>query len=113
MERIVYIQMNPEQRLVCHRVEFLIEFFIVLVFQLHRFTSPKRISFINNINAPSDNLESYSALDLRVSEKNAINRFFDDGNNKFLFAKRYVELMTEENSVPEWISEIREVMTSA
>ena len=71
------------------------------------------LSFINNINAPSDNLESYSALDLRVSEKNAINRFFDDGNNKFLFAKRYVELMAEENSVPEWISEIREVMTSA
>lgn len=70
------------------------------------------LSFINDMATPDEGLESYSALDLRLSEKEAITRFFDDGNNKFLFAKKYVELMTEENSVPEWISEIRRVMTS-
>lgn len=70
------------------------------------------LSFINDRETPSEGLESYSALDLRPSEKEAITRFFDDGNNKFLFAKKYVELMTGENSVPDWISEIRRVMTS-
>lgn len=70
------------------------------------------LSFINDMATPDEGLESYSALDLRQSEKEAITRFFDEGNNKFLFAKKYVELMTEENSVPEWISEIRRVMTS-
>lgn len=70
------------------------------------------LSFVNNLAVPSEELESYSAFDLRQSEKDAITRFFDYGNNKFLFANRYVELMTDESVIPDWINEIRGVMTS-
>ncbi|MER5086775.1 ATP-dependent nuclease, partial [Enterobacter vonholyi] len=69
------------------------------------------LSFISGMNAPDEGLESFSALDLKVSEKEAITRFFDADNNKFRFAKKYVELMSEENRIPDWINEIREVIT--
>lgn len=69
------------------------------------------LNFISGMNVPDEGLESFSALDLKKSEKEAINRFFDADNNKFNFARKYVELMTEENSIPDWINEIRDVMT--
>ncbi|MBL5926875.1 AAA family ATPase [Enterobacter asburiae] len=69
------------------------------------------LSFISGMNAPDEGLESFSALDLKVSEKEAITRFFDADNNKFRFAKKYVELMSEGNRIPDWINEIREVIT--
>lgn len=50
---------------------------------------------------------SYFALDLRSSEWEAINRFFDQDNNKFRFAKRYIENIDENHAVPRWIKEIR------
>ncbi|EEE2002618.1 ATP-binding protein [Salmonella enterica subsp. enterica serovar Kotte] len=69
------------------------------------------LSFVSGMSVPDDGLESFSALDLKLSEKEAITRFFDADNNKFKFARKYVELMSEENSIPSWINEIREVMT--
>lgn len=70
------------------------------------------LNFIADIDAPVEGVESFSALDLRPSQKEAVTRFFDTDNNKFLFAKKYVELMSEENSIPDWINEIRTVMTA-
>lgn len=69
------------------------------------------LSFISGMNAPDENLESFSALDLKKSEKEAIVRFFDADNNKYRFAMKYIELMSEEDSIPDWIREIREVMS--
>lgn len=70
------------------------------------------LNFITGMAVPDEGLESFSALDLKSSEKSAITTFFDTNNNKFDFAKKYVELMSEENSIPDWINEIRVVMTS-
>ncbi|EBK7421149.1 ATP-binding protein, partial [Salmonella enterica] len=69
------------------------------------------LGFVSGMSVPDEGLESFSALDLKLSEKEAITRFFDADNNKFKFARKYVELMSEENSIPSWINEIREVMT--
>lgn len=70
------------------------------------------LKFVNDIENPPEGLESYSCLDLRPSQKDVINRFFDDDNNKFSFANKYVDLMSKENSVPDWISEIKGLITS-
>lgn len=55
--------------------------------------------------ATEDN--SYFALDLRTSERAAIEIFFDSANNKYVFAQRYTSRLTNDYSVPTWISEIR------
>ena len=49
MERIVYIQMNPEQRFVWHRIKLTIEFFIIFVRQFTRFLCPQRNGVIDDI----------------------------------------------------------------
>lgn len=62
--------------------------------------------------------EKYSAnfFDLTLKEKQMIKYFFDDneGYNKILFAKKYVELITnpdsQENIELEWINEIKRKM---
>tara|TARA_Y100001968_G_scaffold224328_1_gene207009 strand:- start:3615 stop:5549 length:1935 start_codon:yes stop_codon:yes gene_type:complete len=50
---------------------------------------------------------SYFALDLRTSERDLINNFFDSGNNKYVFAQRYIARLTDTHKVPAWINEIR------
>lgn len=54
---------------------------------------------------------SFFALDLRDSEREAVQRFFDEGNNKFIFANKYVTGLTPEMVVPSWIAEIRDWLT--
>ncbi|MVT83222.1 AAA family ATPase [Pantoea agglomerans] len=73
-------------------------------------TQTNSLNFINEIEAPDDSLESYAAFDFRKSQKDAITQFLDKGNNKFIFAERYVEIMTKDNKEPDWISEIREYL---
>lgn len=53
---------------------------------------------------------SYFAIDLKPSDYLKLKGFFDDnrGENKVIFAKKYVELMsTSKFSVPSWIVEIK------
>lgn len=50
---------------------------------------------------------SYFALDLRASERELIEHFFDSGNNKYVFAQRYIAGLTDAHRVPTWINEIR------
>lgn len=73
----------------------------------------KDLEFINEIEEPSEGLESFSAFDLKPSQKDIITKFFDEGNNKFLFAQRYVEMMSVNNSTPDWINEIRELIVKS
>ncbi|KGG82467.1 AAA family ATPase [Comamonas thiooxydans] len=56
---------------------------------------------------------AFFALDLRESERDAIEKFFDEGNNKFLFAQEYVKKINAETPVPKWIEEIRDWITSS
>src|SRR5574344_569925 len=49
IERIVDIEVNPEQRFVLHRVESLIEFLIILILQCARGLCPQRFYIINNV----------------------------------------------------------------
>lgn len=70
------------------------------------------LDFLDSITPSSHGCVHFS-LDLRRTESEAITSFFDDGNNKFIFARKYVELMQQEHEIPEWISEIRSWITSS
>ena len=49
------------------------------------------------------------ALDLSISKKEILKKFFDDnkGHNKILFAKKYIELLNSSYSPPKLISDIK------
>lgn len=70
----------------------------------------ERLGFLEGMTCHAENTVSFFALDLRDSEKASIKEFFDSGNNKFDFAKRYVSSLTPDHSVPSWIDEIRRVL---
>ncbi|VVO01422.1 AAA family ATPase [Pseudomonas fluorescens] len=63
------------------------------------------LSFLNNAGVVEDE-NSYFALDLRTSERQAIERFFDSGNNKYIFSEQYISALTVNHKTPGWISEI-------
>ena len=52
---------------------------------------------------------SYFAMNLRPAERGKLDEFFNanDGNNKVLFAKKYVELLQPENIIPSWVQQIK------
>lgn len=64
------------------------------------------LDFISDIKAESQNSTAF-ALDLLGSQKLKIDSFFDTGNNKLLFAKKYVENLDAEYEIPAWILQIR------
>ena len=66
-----------------------------------------RLEFLGSYPEATEDL-SFFALDLRESEREAIEKFFDEGNNKFIFAEKYVTGLTPEMVVPSWITEIRD-----
>jgi predicted ATPase len=56
--------------------------------------------------------DSFCYLDLRASEKESIERFFNRDNNKFNFAKKYIETLSSESPpTPKWIEYLREEIT--
>lgn len=66
-------------------------------------------------NAVDENVASAYALDLRQTEISKLDIFFNgnNGNNKVLFAKKYVEIMKEGTYViPNWIIEIKNFFNS-
>jgi hypothetical protein len=64
------------------------------------------LGFLEEYPEAPDELSCF-ALDLRGSERDAIDAFFNEGNNKLIFAEEYVASLTPESIVPEWITEIR------
>jgi predicted ATPase len=70
------------------------------------------LNFINSMSEPFEG-PSHFALDLRPSDKTLVKMFFDSGNNKFEFAKKYVASLETEMLVPTWITEIREWLSSS
>lgn len=55
-------------------------------------------------------IPSYFAMDLRPRERDKLDEFFNtnNGNNKVLFAKKYVELLQADNVIPDWIQKIKD-----
>ena len=49
VERVVYIEVNVEQRLVSHRVESFVELVVVLVCQVSRLACPERLYLIDHV----------------------------------------------------------------
>ncbi len=64
------------------------------------------LGFLEEYPEAPDELSCF-ALDLRGSERDAIDAFFNEGNNKLIFAEKYVASLTPESIVPDWITEIR------
>lgn len=65
-------------------------------------------NIIEEIDNPSEE-ETYFSLDLPPSKLRQIEAFFDTGNNKFLFASKYVEMCTDSYKTPDWICEIKKL----
>lgn len=77
---------------------------------LCEFKNNDLLSFLDD-NIPQNlQCSSYWALDLRESQREKIDQFFNanNGNNKVLFAKKYVEKIGGDSKVPNWIQEIRD-----
>lgn len=68
------------------------------------------LGFIKECPCKDINNESGRFYDLRDTEREVIMSFFDRDNNKYEFSKKYITLLLDENSVPEWISEIRQAL---
>lgn len=68
---------------------------------------PELLSFLDEITEEVSENSTYFSLDLRTSQWTQIEQFFDVDNNKFLFAKKYVENMDDTYEIPLWIHEIR------
>lgn len=71
-----------------------------------------RLKFLESYQEATDE-PAFFALDLRNSERVAINEFFDEGNNKFIFSEKYVAGLTLNEPLPSWINEIRKWMTNS
>lgn len=73
-----------------------------------------QISLIDFVTEEKDIPEesSYFALDLRQSEKDKLKQFFDRDNNKYEFSSKYIERMNGSYAVPDWITEIKNFITS-
>lgn len=65
------------------------------------------LNFVEN--EKKEEIASFFAMNLRLSESGDLDIFFNDnkGNNKVLFAQKYVELMKQEDVIPSWIQEIK------
>jgi len=68
---------------------------------------PDFLGFLDEITDDISHDYSKIALDLKSSQWELIDKFFNIGNNKFLFSKCYIEKIGDEYEVPSWIQEIR------
>ena len=69
---------------------------------------PQLENIISNIDEPTEE-STYFALDLSPSNQRLLENFFDEGNNKFEFSKKYVEKICVEYKVPEWMEDIKKL----
>lgn len=67
---------------------------------------PHFLSFLDDITEDISHECSKIALDLKASQWELIDNFFNTNNNKFLFSQRYIEKVGDYD-VPSWILEIR------
>ena len=68
---------------------------------------PEQLGFLSEITEEVSENSSKLSLDLKSSQWELIDSFFNTDNNKFLFAQKYVSLISDDYEVPAWIQEIR------
>lgn len=68
---------------------------------------PEQLGFLTEITEEVSENATKLSLDLKGSQWEKIDDFFNIGNNKFLFAQKYVSLTSDAYEVPAWIQEIR------
>tara|TARA_B110000503_G_scaffold134220_1_gene212878 strand:- start:71 stop:1996 length:1926 start_codon:yes stop_codon:yes gene_type:complete len=68
---------------------------------------PHFLSFLDDITEDISHECAKFALDLKTSQWELIDDFFNTDNNKFLFSQRYIE-KADEYDTPSWILEIRD-----
>lgn len=68
---------------------------------------PDQLGFLSEITDEVTQESSKISLDLRSSEWELIDQFFNLDNNKFKFSQKYIENIGEEFEEPSWIQEIR------
>ncbi len=67
----------------------------------------EELAFLKEMTPSEKNIESFNYLDLRQNEKDVIDNFYNKGNNKYLFAKKYISKAQREHETPSWILELR------
>lgn len=63
---------------------------------------------IKDIQEPAEE-SSYFSLDLSLSKRQLLEKFFDTGNIKFEFAKKYSSKISDEYITPDWIQDIKKM----
>lgn len=75
---------------------------------------PIQLSFLDNI-VVSDQEDTYFSLGFRPNEKESLKEFFNLDNNKYKFAKKYIEILEQSDEVlyktPDWILEIKQLLS--
>ncbi len=69
---------------------------------------PELENILKDINNPEE-VASFFALDLSVSKQKILENFFNADNNKFDFANNYVEKLTDEYQIPDWIDNLKKL----
>ena len=68
---------------------------------------PEFLGFLDEITDDISHESSKIALDLKGSQWELIEKFFNTDNNKYVFSQRYIEKIGDDYDVPSWIQEIR------
>lgn len=69
---------------------------------------PELLGFLDEITEDVSHVSTKISLDLKGSQWDMIDTFFNTENNKFVFAQKYVENLNDSYHIPEWIQEIRD-----
>jgi predicted ATP-dependent endonuclease of OLD family len=69
---------------------------------------PEIEQIIKDIQEPTEE-SSYFSLDLSLSKRQLLENFFDTGNVKFEFAKKYSSKNSDDYTIPDWIQDVMEM----
>lgn len=67
---------------------------------------PDELSFLKDVDDISDEV-SYFSLDLKNSQWNLLDCFFNKDNNKYKFSVEYVNKLKVEHKIPNWVNIVR------
>ena len=68
-------------------------------------------NFISSIDEDNITTESvYYSLDISPKKQQKLSEIFKKGNFKFEFSEKYIELISEEHTVPKWITELKKMI---
>lgn len=69
---------------------------------------PEIEQVLKGVENPSEEA-AYFSLDLSLSKRQILDKFFNTGNTKFEFAKKYSEKISDKFTVPEWIEDLKKL----